>query len=206
MLPFFFASVDAPNVGLGWVLPPTFFVDHPTLLALRGTCIDVLRVLTFVAPLLLMVRVYQRSGSGLPLISVLLVFTNGVWWVAFPYLQAFGWATIFHGVQYMAIVIIFHLKDHPPPPGRRAGWLLPTLKFYGICVVVGYALFDIWPYFYVWAGFSFAESMLLCIAVINIHHFVVDRGIWRVRRDPNYRIVVSSGSSGGAPPAAVPRA
>jgi hypothetical protein len=29
-------------------------------------------------------------------------------------------------------------------------------------------------------------------AVINIHHFVVDAYIWRLRRDPNYRIVTGT--------------
>jgi hypothetical protein len=33
--------------------------------------------------------------------------------------------------------------------------------------------------------------MLLVIAIINIHHFIVDRYIWRLRKDRNYRHVVS---------------
>ncbi len=58
-------------------------------------------------------------------------------------------------------------------------------------MTLGYLLFQCWPYFYVWAGFGLAESMLLGIAVINIHHFVVDAYIWKLRKDPNYEIVVS---------------
>jgi hypothetical protein len=30
----------------------------------------------------------------------------------------------------------------------------------------------------------------LVVAIINIHHFVVDAYIWRLRRDPNLRTVV----------------
>jgi len=28
------------------------------------------------------------------------------------------------------------------------------------------------------------------VAVINIHHFIVDAFIWKLRRDPNYKNVV----------------
>jgi hypothetical protein len=65
-----------------------------------------------------------------------------------------------------------------------------VLRFYLVCLALGWVLFEVWPYAYVAAGFTLAQSMLLTTAVINIHHFIVDRGIWRVRRDANYRIVV----------------
>ena len=33
--------------------------------------------------------------------------------------------------------------------------------------------------------------ILLVVAAINIHHFVVDRGIWRLRGDARNRVVVA---------------
>ena len=42
------------------------------------------------------------------------------------------------------------------------------------------------------AGFGWAQSVVLVIAAINVHHFIVDAYIWRLRRDPNYRVVVSA--------------
>jgi hypothetical protein len=190
MLPFLYAFVQNSHAGLGWFLPPALFVDHPMLLEARDQALAVLRVLVFATPVALLVAVHRRSSVGLPFISFLLMFTNGIWWAAFDYLGAIVWATIFHGVQYLAIVIIFHLRDHPPHRTGRAAWLLPSLKFYAICLLLAYALFEVWPYFYTLAGFSFAESVLLCVAVINIHHFIVDGGIWRVRRDPGNRRLV----------------
>jgi hypothetical protein len=44
---------------------------------------------------------------------------------------------------------------------------------------LGYALFYCWPYAFRMVGFGQAESMLLVIATINVHHFIVDRYIWR---------------------------
>ena len=45
---------------------------------------------------------------------------------------------------------------------------------------------------YVTAGFPVTESMPLVVAVINIHHFVVDRCIWKLRKDPNYPVVTAT--------------
>ena len=36
------------------------------------------------------------------------------------------------------------------------------------------------------------------IAVINIHHFIVDAFIWRLRRDPNYRVVIGAPAEAAA--------
>lgn len=63
-------------------------------------------------------------------------------------------------------------------------------------LALAFLLFQTLPFAYVAMGFGLAESLLLVTAVINIHHFVVDAYIWRLRRDPNYRIVT------GAEPAA----
>jgi hypothetical protein len=36
------------------------------------------------------------------------------------------------------------------------------------------------------------QSGLLVTAIINIHHFVVDAFIWKLKRDPNYETVVDA--------------
>ena len=189
MLPFAYALVRHPNAGLGWFLPPALFADHPPLAEARLVLEQALGVATFAVPALLAWRLWRTPVRSLPLIAWLLVLTNGVWWIVFTYYSAFAWATVFHGVQYLAIVTIFHLRDHPPASPGRFAWLWPTVKFYATCLALGWLLFEVWPYAYVMAGFTLAESMLLCVAAINIHHFIVDRGIWRIRRDANRRIV-----------------
>ncbi len=178
--------------GLGWFVPPSVYIEFPQLLAIRADLVSVIGILVFAVPALLLVRVYRSSGSGLPLISALLILTNGMWWVTLTYMGAFVWATIFHGVQYLAIVIIFHLRDHPPQRSGPTAWVRPALKFYGLSLAGGYALFEIWPYAYTMMGFTFSESVLLTVSVINIHHFIVDRGIWRMRGDATNRKAASA--------------
>jgi hypothetical protein len=192
MLPFFHAFVIGGQSGLGWFLSQAFFEQHPTLALARGGMIVGLKVLTFAVPVLLVVRVQRRSAVGIPLISLLIIATNGVWWVVFTYVDAFLWATVFHGVQYIAIVTIFHVRDQTAQPGNRRGWLSLSLSFYASCLVLAYALFNAWPYAYAMVGFELSKSILLVAMAINLHHFIVDRYIWRLRKDPNYQIVVGA--------------
>jgi len=187
MLPFAYAFLIGPRTGLGWVLTPAFFADHPSLLELRWAAKQLLGVAIFSVPIVLLAWVRRCTGRSLPLIVPSLLVANGVWWVVLQYYHAFIWATVFHSVQYIAIVLVFHLRDHPPARPGRAAWVWPALKFYGACLALAYLLFDVWPYFFTAIGFSFTESSLLCVAVINIHHFVVDRGIWQIRKDAGNR-------------------
>ncbi len=129
----------------------------------------------------------------MPLISLLLVVTNGIWWILLPTKDAFIWATIFHGIQYLAIVIIFHLKDQMDRPDNRHGTLYHVVWFYAACVLLGYGLFQCLPWAYEFAGFGRAESILLVVAAINIHHFIVDGYIWRLKKGDTNRRIVESG-------------
>ena len=47
-------------------------------------------------------------------------------------------------------------------------------------------------------GYDARLTPQLVVAVINIHHFVVDAYVWRLRRDPNYRTVVDGAVPAGA--------
>jgi hypothetical protein len=191
LAPFLFAFLNARTVGLDWLVPSSI-LSQPLVDQARASLVQIFKLLSFALPVALLLRpLFTRKGP-IPLISLLVIMANGVWWITLVYLDAFVWATIFHGLQYLCIVGIFYVKDRLQSPTNNKGWLEHTLRFYLACVVLGYFLFQVWPYAYVAAGFGYAESMLLVTAVVNIHHFVVDAYIWRLRRDPNYRIVTDA--------------
>ena len=73
-----------------------------------------------------------------------------------------------------------------------------TGTFYGASVALAYVLFVAWPDAYVALGYDVRLTPQLVVAVINIHHFVVDAYVWRLRRDPNYRTVVDGAVPAGA--------
>ncbi|PYM44241.1 MAG: hypothetical protein DME16_21250 [Candidatus Rokuibacteriota bacterium] len=108
----------------------------------------------------------------------------------FPLRAALSWATVFHGLQYLAIVLVFHIKDQERLGVSAHGWLYHAACFYGTCLVLGFVLFQNWPQLYWLAGYDIGRATLLVVAVINIHHFIVDAFIWKLRRDPNYKNVV----------------
>jgi hypothetical protein len=197
LLPFLKAFFDSSGSGLEWFVSASTILASPALHAARVVLATALAQASLFVPLLLFVALARRS-SPFPLISLLLIVANGVWWTVLVYQQAFVWATIFHGLQYLAITLIFHVRERLAQPGNRHGWLHHTAVFYGACLLLGYALFQVWPYAYLAAGFGWAESVLLVTAVINIHHFTVDAYIWRLRRDPNYRVVTGAPAEAAA--------
>ncbi len=179
MVPFLYAFARGANSGLGWIVPASVYAEFPIAETLRHGAIQVLAILSVCTPVLTYLWLLFHQKARVPLISFLIILSNSMWWVLFVLYDAFIWATVFHGLQYLAIVTIFHLKDQMKQPGNAHGRLYHIGKFYGLSLLLGYALFSICPYAWVMAGFGLGESMLLVTAVINIHHFIVDAYIWK---------------------------
>jgi hypothetical protein len=134
--------------------------------------------------------VWRSAGGPLPVISLLAILTNAAWFVLFPLVQGFVWVTVFHGVQYLAIAAVFHAREQMARPGNRHGAAWHAAVYYGISLLLGYGLFHCWPEFYTLLGFGAAESVLMVVAAINIHHFIVDAYVWKLRPgDSNRRVV-----------------
>jgi len=191
--PFLYSFTTSPGVGLEWILPQALFVASPAAVSARDMLGQVLGVVSFVAPVALYANL-MRVGKRLPLISLLTVVSNAIWWMVLVYANAFVWVTVFHGIQYMGIILVFHVREQLARPDNTRGWIYHTAYFYGLSVALGWALFQVWPFAFRALGFGWVESVLLVAAVVNIHHFFVDGFIWRLRRDTNYRVV-----TGGVP-------
>jgi hypothetical protein len=191
LMPFFHSFLAASGAGASWLVPADW-LGLPAVGMTRDALRSLLRVLVFVTPFLVFAKVW-RSGRPMPLISLLVVLANGVWWITLTHLNAFLWATVFHGIQYLMIVFVFHAKEQTALPGNRHGPLYHSLWFYGACLVLAYALFRLLPLGYVWLGFGYTESLLLVVAAINLHHFVVDGFIWRLGRGGSNRRIVDEG-------------
>jgi hypothetical protein len=191
LMPFLFALVNARGAGLEWFVPESVWKTAPIDHA-RAFLLTTLGLLSFVLPSVLFLRLQFVLQRPMPVISLLLMVSNGVWWITLTYMDAFVWATIFHSLQYLAIVTIFQVKDDLRRAGAARRWWPYALRFYGLCLLLGYFLFQVWPHAYVLMGFGYAQSLLLVVAVINIHHFVVDAYIWRLRKDPNYAVVTGA--------------
>jgi hypothetical protein len=190
MLPFLHSLLYSERMGVHWLMPGTWSSVESHAGAALNALDYVFYTLAFAAPVLLSLKIRAGKSGTMPLISLLPIVSNGVWFFVLDPRDAFTWATIFHGIQYLAIVIVFHVKDQMAQPTNRHSVLYHVVWFYFACLVLGYAIFHCVPYAYVWAGFGYVESIYLVSAVINIHHFIVDAYIWRLKKtDGNRRIV-----------------
>jgi len=193
MFPFLYNFLTGPEVGVSWLVPESVLALG-TLVELRAAAGWVLWALAVVTPVLLWIKVRRGPAGTMPLIAILSVVANGVWFLVLGPLEAFVWATVFHGVQYLAIATIFHVKDRMSVDGNRHGPLYHALGFYGASVALAYALFNLLPLGFVTLGFGKVESMLMVVAAINIHHFVVDAYIWRLKQGDRNRVIVDAGA------------
>lgn len=196
ILPFAKALITSQKQFLPWILPAEIIWTDLILHRTADEIAFIIGVAAMVLPVLFYLRVKQTAEAPMPLISLLVIMTNGVWFVVFEFLDGFVLATIFHGIQYLTIVIIFHVREQTSRAGNTHGIAYHVAWFYGICVLLGFGLFNCWPLGYEMLGFNSAESTLLVVAAINIHHFIVDSKIWKLERDRgNRRIVVDDPAS-----------
>jgi len=166
----FFPSSSAPLAGLGG------------LMVAAG----------FAAPLALWFRLWARDGAPLPLLTLLPIVSNAIWFFVLNPFDAFLWATIFHGAQYVALALAFRAGEarsvtEPAAPG---GPLRAVAGFYLLSVVLGYSLFILLPAAGVALGGAYGDSRLLAVSLVNIHHFIVDARVWRPRDDAATRRIV----------------
>ena len=195
MLPFMFSVATGPDVGLDWLVPDRILAI-PLVASMRAGLGNALIIAASLAPLAVFVVVWRSSSGPMPLISLLAVVSNGVWFLVLAPLDAFVYATVFHSAQYLTIAIVFHVKEQMSRAGNRRGALYHGIWFYAMSLLLGYGVVSCLPLAYVYAGFGRVEAVMLVIAALNLHHFIVDAYVWKLGRSDGNRQIVESGTVG----------
>lgn len=181
MLPFIYSFFTTPTGGLFWFVPRGV-LSNAVASGVYQAIVAVLVVAVLLLPVSLFWQLRRMRGRHVPLISLLLQVTNGIWWLGSDYLNAWFWTAIFHSIQYLVIVTVHHVNEQVtdrPSGGRLRPAILHGTAFYGFSLVVGVLLFLGAPGIYAAMGFNGLESYALMTVVINLHHFIVDGFIWR---------------------------
>lgn len=186
MVPFLFMLLHLAQTRL----PDFTGLEAASIAALTVPAKSALRVVGWIAPAALYAFVWRRTSGPMPLIALMTLVANAVWFFVLDPINAFLWATIFHGLQYMAIVLIFDARDQAGRAGNARGPLFHAAWFYGASLILGYVLFVMMPLAGKWAGFEYYDARLAVVALVNIHHFVVDAYIWRLGRGDSNRAIV----------------
>lgn len=147
-------------------------------------------------------RRWQSDGSVVPLPAVFLICTIVV---AFSLgREMFGglWLFVpafFHGSQYLVVTTAYNLKSHigslaaddradPPNFHNISRSLLTThnLTYWGSLLVIGMSLFGGIPAVLYSVGVASTISLPAVFIAVNLHHFLADHSLWRMR-DPKVR-------------------
>jgi hypothetical protein len=132
------------------------------------------------------VVLYRRGGRGLPTVSHIAVAAHATWFVAGPYSPLFAnFVPFFHCLQYLMITTYFQMKGQP----NTAGDSHPTvsfIKYYGLLIALGFVMYEATPLALTALGVTtLAYSTAVVVAFINLHHFIMDGEIWKLRKPEN---------------------
>jgi tetratricopeptide (TPR) repeat protein len=93
-----------------------------------------------------------------------------------------GLLAVMHSAQYLWITSYYARREakSAEPSGSAARWR--PLAYFGVLIVGGIALFVPGPWM-ASRGFhhDFTASFLIFTALVNIHHFILDGAIWKLR-------------------------
>jgi hypothetical protein len=186
LLPFLYSFLTSQNAGLAWFVPQEWLLSAPAMSLVYRGLVGVVTIGIFALPISLFWQLHRMRGKSIPLISLLLQITNGIWWLGTDYLNGWWWTAMFHSIQYLVIVTVQHSKEQMArTDGRQASVLhRPSYyvgTFYGVCILLAVVLFFALPMLYVPLGFEAAQATVVVVSVINLHHFIVDGFIWRTK-------------------------
>ena len=180
LLPFLFAFITSNQGGLSWFVSRAQIAAIPSLSPLYRGLVGLVTAAVFLLPVSLFWQLHRMRGRNVPVISLLLQITNGIWWLGTSYLDAWWWTAMFHSLQYLIIAVSQYVKDQTNRVGvKKRPPLVHAGAFYGMSFSVAVLLFFIVPLIYVPLGFGATQAFVMMTIVINLHHFIVDGFVWR---------------------------
>ena len=148
------------------------------------------------------IAAFARLARVLPpralLGPAILTFTQLFWFVAPSLLARFGGLELpasyfsagalafMHCAQYLWITTYYARKESPA---------FRFTPYYGALIVGGIALFVPGPWIASRVlGHDFVESFMIFMALVNLHHFILDGAIWKLRDGRIARLLLGSGA------------
>lgn len=176
-----FLALEIPRIPQ---LPPWVFTCATISLE-----ISVLALVVMVTRKLIVERQLMPLPAMLMLATGVLIFTvgkeaSGFLWLYVP--------ALFHGSQYVVIAGAHYLKEHKQADGLPARDLFKLLqqssgmRYMGFLLLGAIFLYVGLPRLLQEFGFDYTLCFATVFCVINLHHFLTDSAIWKLR-DPKLR-------------------
>ncbi len=155
---------------------------------------------------------FLRLARGLPWRALsgplLLTVTQGLWFVAPALATRFGSLDLpagyfsagvlafMHCAQYLWITTYYAGREVDAPARPRFSFA----RYYALLVVGGIALFVPGPWIASRVfGHDFVESFLIFMALVNLHHFILDGAVWKLRDGRLARLLLGRRAPGDSP-------
>ena len=176
----FFVSLQLPPVILQWLRIPL--------------------TLVFLAGIVPLARLARQTGAKTAMLAPIILYITQFFWAVLPtvlfFLNRFGVPqvaynvavlAVMHCAQYLWITNYYARREANAESGE---WRWQG--YFAVLVIGGIALFIPGPWLASYAfGRDFRISVLIFTAVVNIHHFVLDGAIWKLR-DSRVRSVLTA--------------
>lgn len=170
-----FYGLTIPKLGLpDWMAPVTLWIFFAGLAAYVG------------------VNLYQwvRHQKRLPGIVHVVVVSHLVWFWLMSDIKGFQtFVPFFHCLQYLVITSYFHFKEVKSKTDATLAGTWDYLgseafsQYYLVLIIIGVLLFLTVPFVIETTGIAtFGLASAITVSFLNIHHFVLDAAIWKLRR------------------------
>lgn len=167
----FFASVMSPQTS--------------RLIVLYNV-VTLLVVLTIPLGIAGFLRVWHRTGIRPPIRAFTPWIAIYLWYaLIYFYPKMFLCLQVFHALQYLIFPLRIEMNQYAMRRKQQQGQVLHSLVYYISLVVIGFAVFAL-PTFTFYLGDEAYAMEALVVGFVNIHHYVIDGAIWKIR-NPSVR-------------------
>jgi tetratricopeptide (TPR) repeat protein len=149
----------------------------------------------------------RRSGFRAMVPSLTLLATQFLWFVLPTILElrsdyhvpqtrySSGILAVLHSAQYIWITSYYQRRE--ARAAGQAGWKMPA--YFLTLIAGGIALFIPGPWLVSYAfHYDFTTSFLIFTALVNIHHFLLDGALWKLRDSRISSLLIGSGEKEAA--------
>lgn len=138
----------------------------------------------------------KKRGKHFPWIAYIPVISQFIWFIPGSNITAFyNFVPFFHSIQYLPFIWLLHMKDTVIDKTKNPK--LETLRWYRINVAGGGFLFWAMPIFLVMLKFDYNITRPVMLVLVNLHHFIVDGVIWKLRNPKVSKPLTDKVESGG---------
>jgi hypothetical protein len=140
------------------------------------------------------------QGQMLPLPALLVICTGVILFILPRSVSSLLWLYVpafYHGSQYLVLTTACYLKEKGLPenlPTSQIATLLfksDAVRYGSLLFLIGMGIYIGLPRLLQEFGFDYTLTFATIFSVVNLHHFITDQAIWKLR-DPVLRKIVLS--------------